>query len=119
MHAVYEEESGNGEQRITVTLHRIDNAVIAFYDEKGSMKLGTLAIAMPQYNRRRHISSTLIGERNTIITQILAEQLSKAFNAIAVVSTHFPEMVGRPSGRELIALTQKLIAKASPHTPSS
>lgn len=116
---MYEEESGDGERRITVTLHRIDNAVVAFYDEKDSMKLGTLAIAMPQFNGQRHISSTLIGERNTIVTQILAEQLSKAFNAIAVVSTHFPEMKGGPSGRALIALTQKLIAKASQHTPPS
>jgi hypothetical protein len=116
---VYVEEVGNGEQRINVTLHRIDNAVFAFYDEKDSMKLGTLAIAMPQFNGRRHVSSTLIGERNTIVTQILAEHLSKAFNTIAVVSTHLPEIGNRTSGRILIDLTQKLVAKASPHTSPS
>ena len=119
MRAVYVEEVGNEEQRLTVTLHRIDNAIFAFYDEKDSMKLGTLAIAMPQFNGRRHVSSTLIGERNTIVTQILAEQLSKAFDTIAVVSTHFPEMEDRTSGRILIDLTQKLVAKASRHTSSS
>jgi hypothetical protein len=116
--AVHVEEGGNGGRRITVTLHRIDNAVFAFYDEKDSVKLGTLAIAIPQVNGRRHVSSTLIGERNTVVTQILAEQLSKGFNTIAVVSTHFSEMEDRTSGRALIDLTQKLIAKASPPTPS-
>ncbi len=119
MRAVYVEEIDNGEQRITVTLHQIDNAIFAFYDEKNSMKLGTLAIAMPQFSGRRHVSSTLIGERNNIITQIIAEQLSKAFNTIAMVSTHFPEMKDGIGGRLLIDLTQKLVAKASSHTPSS
>lgn len=105
---VFSEEIEEGEIKVTASLLEVENAVIAFFDEKGSMKLGTFAIAIPQYGGRRCISSVLLGERNVLITKILAEQLVKTFNKIALVSTHLAEIKESRTGSILVRLAQKL-----------
>jgi hypothetical protein len=104
------EENG---YKLSATLLRLDNSVMAFFDEKGSIKLGTLAIAMPQPGGKTYLSSILLGDRNIVTTKILAGHFSNAFNCISLVSTHLAHIEERRGGSLLLKLAQKLVDKAS------
>ena len=97
-----------GELKFSVTLIEIENAVLAFYTATDSPKLGTLAIAIPQPRGQPSVSSTLLGERNSIVTKILAERLSQNFSKITLASTHLDEITDNHSGRVLLHLTQQI-----------
>jgi hypothetical protein len=56
-----------------------------------------------------------LGERNTVVTKILAERFASAFKGIALVSTHLAEINDTEVGSTLLKLTQKLLDKASVH----
>ena len=102
----------DGEIKFTASLFEVENAVIAFFDEEGSMKLGTLAIGIPQFSRQSCISSVLLGDRNALITKVLAEQLVRAFNKIALVSSHLAVIQENRTNTLLIRLAKKLCDKA-------
>jgi hypothetical protein len=97
-----------GDLKFSVTLIEIENAVLAFYTPTDSPKLGTLAIAIPQLRDQPGVSSVLLGERNNIITKILAERLSQKFNKITLASTHLEEIADNQSGKVLMQLTQQI-----------
>jgi hypothetical protein len=101
-----------GTVNVQGTLLDIENAIIAFFDEKGSTRLGTLSIAVPQHDGKTCISSVLLGDRNVLITKILAEQLAKHFTKIALVSTHFAEITENQKRAVLINLAQRISEKA-------
>ena len=107
---VEEKEQG---LRFSATLLKLENAVFVFFNEKGSFKLGTLAIAMPNLSGRVYLSSILLGDRNMDLTKILAGRFSNAFNSMALVSTHLSDLRGRSIGSVLLKLAQKLIDQAS------
>lgn len=107
----FSEEIKEGEYNFTVTLFEVENAAIVIFNEKGRMRLGTLAVAMPHFEGGPCISSALLGERNMIITKVLAEQLSTHFNRIVLVSTHLKEIKGDLVGSVLMRLAQKLLNK--------
>ncbi len=109
---IFNEEMTKGAYQITATLIRLENSVLAFFDEKGSMRLGTLAVAMPKLSGQTNISSVLLGDRNTVITKILAGCFSNAFNCIALISTHLTD-IKASEGPLLLKLAQRLIDKAS------
>lgn len=102
----------DGEIKFAASLFEVENAAIAFFDEVGSMKLGTLAIGIPQFNRQSCISSVLLGDRNALITKVLAEQLVRAFNKIALVSSHLAVIQENRTHTLLIRLAKKLCDKA-------
>jgi hypothetical protein len=102
----------DGETKFTAKLFEVENAVIAFFDEEGSIKLGTLTIAIPQFSGDSGISSVLLGNRNALITKVLAEQLVKAFNKIALVSSHLTIIQENRINTLLIRLAKKLCDKA-------
>lgn len=110
--AVFKEAIEEGEKRFTASLIEVENAVIAFFGEEEVIKLGTLTIAAPQRGGEACISSVLLGERNVLITKILAEHLGRAFNKIALVSSHLTEVRDPSVGSLLIRLNKKLIEKA-------
>jgi len=110
---IFSEEIEERGYKLTATLLRLENSVMAFFDEKGSMKLGTLAVAMPNLGGKTHISSVLLGDRNIVITKILAARFSKAFNCIALVSTHLADLREREVASLLLKFAQRLIDKAS------
>ena len=66
---------------------------------------------MPQFEGKKVISSILLGEKNSIITKILAEYLSRTFNRIVLVSTHITNIKENEVNPILMKLTQKLIKK--------
>jgi hypothetical protein len=111
----------DGETKFTANLFEVENAVIAFFDEEGSMKLGTLTIAIPQFSGESCISSVLLGDRNALITKVLAEILVRAFNKIALVSSHLAVIQVNRTNSLLIHLAKKLCdkAKSQSHPTSS
>ena len=107
----FSEEIKEGDYSFTVTLFEVENAAIVLFNEKGRMRLGTLAVAMPHFKGGPCISSVLLGERNMIITKVLAERLSAHFNRIVLVSTHLKEVKEDVMGSVLMRLTQRLLDK--------
>ena len=105
----FSEEIKEGDYSFTVTLFEVENAAIVLFNEKGRMRLGTLAVAMPRFEGGPCISSVLLGERNMIITKVLAERLSAHFNRIVLVSTHLKEVKEDVMGSVLMRLTQRLL----------
>jgi hypothetical protein len=101
-----------GERSFVGRLFEVENAVLAFFDEEGSLKLGTLTIAMPQFEGRTCLSSVILGERNVLVTKLLAEQLARAFQKIALVSTHLVEIEARQTSASLLRLAASLCEKA-------
>ena len=102
----------DGERSFVGRLFEVENAVLAFFDEEGSLKLGTLTIAMPQFEGRTCLSSVILGERNVLVTKLLAEQLARAFQKIALVSTHLAEIEARQTSASLLQLAASLSEKA-------
>ena len=64
-----------------------NNGIQMFLSE-GEDRLGTLAVAMPQKNSLLGppLSSVLLGDRNMMISRLLAENLAKKMNRISLVS---------------------------------
>ena len=104
------EEKGH---HFSSVLFKLSNAVLVFFYEGGSVKLGTLAVAMPQFEGGACISSILLGERNMNVTKILAERVSNASKGIVLVSTHLAEVREIEVSSVLFKLTQKILEKAS------
>jgi len=108
----FSEEIEENDRKLSGTMIKIENATMAFFDEKGSLKLGTLAVAMPQFEGKTCVSSILLGDRNQVITKVLAEYLARTFNGIVLVSTHLAEARESEIGPALLKLAQKLVEKA-------
>ncbi|MCK5625614.1 hypothetical protein KAI11_02045 [Candidatus Bathyarchaeota archaeon] len=111
--ATFNEELEEKGVQFSATLLKLENSVIVFFNKKGSFKLGTLAIAMPNSLTSTYLSSILLGDRNTGITKILAGRFSNAFSCISLVSTHLDDIRGMDIGSLLLKLAQKLIDKLS------
>jgi len=97
-----------GDLTFYLTFIEIENAVFAFYTSTDNPKLGTLAIALPQPKEGPSVSSVLLGERNSILTKILAERISHSVNKVTIASTHLNEISDDQSGRLLLQLTQQI-----------
>ncbi len=100
-----------GDYNFTVFLFEVENAAIVLFNENGYMRLGTLAVAMPHFKGGPSISSAILGERNVVITKILAERLSVHFNKIVLVSTHLKEIRENMARSALMRLTKRLLDK--------
>jgi len=90
------------------------NANLIFLSE-GEDKLGTLAVAIPQAQRMLGppLSSILLGERNTIIARLLAEQLAKRTERIALVSVFAKTLTEKEASSVFLKLFQKTLEKGS------
>lgn len=107
----YYEEIKEKDRQFSAILFKLSNAVLVFFYDGGSMKLGTLSIALPQFGGKTCISSILLGERNMIITKILAERFSSAFRGMALVSTHLTDINNDEDGSTLLKLADQLLQK--------
>ena len=86
------------------------NASLVLLSE-GEDQLGTLAVAIPQ---KREIvgpplSSVLLGDRNVMITRILAERLAERMKKIALVSVFSKTVSEREAGSIFLKLVEKTI----------
>jgi hypothetical protein len=109
----YREEAEEADRKFSTILFEIENAVLAFFTEGKTPRLGTLAVALPLKRKSAEpaLSSTLLGERSQTITRILAERLAIIFNKIALVST-FAETIDENSiGRIFMKLVERVSKK--------
>ncbi|MCK4243568.1 hypothetical protein KAX03_01720 [Candidatus Bathyarchaeota archaeon] len=107
---IFQEEIEEDHNRFIVNIFVVENAAIVFFNEKNQILLGTLAVAMPQLDRRS-VSSILLGERNAIITKVLAERLAVLFDKMVLVSTHLRGDLEKEGGQVLMKLLQKIVKK--------
>jgi len=108
----FHEEIEDQKRHFEAVLIKLSNATLVFFYEKEEMRLGTLAVAMPSFGERGCISSLLLGEKNMVLTRVLAERVANASNGIALVSTYLPETKEAEASPMLVKLVQRLIDKA-------
>lgn len=102
------EEVEEGEIKLIANLLEMENAVVVLFNEKGRMRLGTLAVATPlSRGEVPSVSSVLLGDRNIVLTRVLAEHFATALNKLALVSTHLREAT--EIGPPVMRLAKKLI----------
>jgi hypothetical protein len=87
----------------------VENAVFVFFGEEP--KLGTFSVALPPRGEGPTTSSVLLGDRNVIITRILAERFAAAFGKMVLVSTFLKKISEGEGGPILLKLAQKIIEK--------
>ena len=111
---VKEEMKENGKLFLAIHLET-GNANLIFLSE-GEDRLGTLAVALPQAQRMLGppLSSILLGERNTIIARLLAEQLAKRTKRIAIVSVFAKTLTEKEASSVFLKLFQKTLEKGEP-----
>ncbi|MFB0567818.1 MAG: hypothetical protein ACETVM_04470 [Candidatus Bathyarchaeia archaeon] len=82
---------------------------------EGEDRLGTLAVALPQAQRMLGppLSSILLGERNTLIARLLAEQLAKRTESIALVSVFAKTLTEKEASSVFLKLFIKTLKKRS------
>jgi len=74
----------------------LSNAVLAFFYE-GSMKLGTLAIALPGHGDGQvTTSSVLLGGKYLLSARALAERIAGSFKKMSLASVHVE--ISEPEG---------------------
>ncbi|MEM3506053.1 MAG: hypothetical protein QW589_05070 [Candidatus Bathyarchaeia archaeon] len=67
---------------------KLENAIIAFFYEN-SIRLGTLAIALPKIDAfSMPRSSVILGGKFLMASRILAERIAHSFNKIGIVSIY-------------------------------
>ncbi len=108
---VKEEMKENG--KLYLALHlETQNADLILLSE-GEDRLGTLAVSVPQAQRMvgPPLSSVLLGEKNTIIARLLAEQLAKRTEKIALVSVFAKTLTEKEASAIFLKLFEKTLEK--------
>lgn len=102
------------EQGITflATYFETENAGIVMMSESTD-RLGTLAVAMPQQQKLVGpiVSSVLLGDRNTMISRVLAELLAKQIKKIGLVSVFLRSISEQDAASILKSLLEKILKK--------
>ena len=103
---IYKEELVERDTRFLSVLVETENANQLFLSE-GKDKLGTLAVAIPQPEKLvgSPLSSILLGDRNIMISRILAELLAQKTKKISLVSV----FVKSVSEQEVAPVLRKLL----------
>lgn len=111
---VKEEMKENGKLFLALYL-KTGNANLVLLSESED-RLGTLAVAIPQAQRMLGppLSSILLGERNTLIARLLAEQLAKRTERIALVSVFAKTISEKEASSVFLKLFEKTLKKESP-----
>lgn len=90
-------------KRLQGAMTELGNAVIALFWEGEEPRLGTLTVTLP--NR---VSSPLLGDRDSLIGQLLGEQLAVTYGKMAIVSTNLSLSTGSSAGKTLLELASRL-----------
>lgn len=107
--AVKAEMKENG--KLLLALHlEAENANLILLSE-GKDKLGTLAVAIPQAQRMLGppLSSVLLGERYTMTARLLAEQLARRTEKIALVSVFSKTLTEKEASSMFLKLFEKTL----------
>lgn len=107
---VIREEIIEGTNRFTATLFELENAVLVFFNEMERLRLGTLSVAMPRVEREiPSLASVLLGDRNVVLSRIIAEQLAMAIGKIVLASIFIKESNETVAGPILLRLVKRLV----------
>jgi hypothetical protein len=109
---VYKESLEEEGKMVLGCLVEMENATFVLLDEKESIRLGTLAVAMPEFDGKHHVSSVLLGDRNAMEAKLLAERISAATGGIVLVSIHMEPLTGLSSLVPLMKLATRLVEKS-------
>ncbi len=109
---VYEESLEEEGKKLSGCLIKMENASILLLDETDNIRLGTLAVGMPEFGGKYHMSSVLLGDRNVMDAKLLAERVSSAMGGIALVSIHMEPLAGLASLTPLMKLAMKLVERS-------
>jgi hypothetical protein len=103
---IYKEELVQRDSNFLAVLVETANANQLFLSE-GEDKLGTLAVAIPQPEKLigSPLSSILLGDRNVMISRVLAELLAQKTKKISLVSV----FVKSVSEKEAAPILRKLL----------
>lgn len=84
---IIKDELVEGDRTFFSIFIETNNGIQLFLSEGGD-RLGTLAVAIPQKNNLLGppLSSILLGDRNMMISRLLAENLAQKMNKISLVS---------------------------------
>ena len=105
---IVKEELVEGETTFFATYLETENASFMMMSEAGD-RLGTLAVALPQQQKLvgPPISSILLGDRNTMVTRVLAELLAQQTKRIGLASVFIKSV----SEQEAAPILRKLLEK--------
>jgi hypothetical protein len=81
----------------------LGNAVFALFWDGEEPRLGTLTVTLPDGS-----SSTLLGDRDAQLGQIIGMQIASRTGKIALVSVNLPLSVGNAAGRAMLDLARSL-----------
>jgi len=114
---MFKEEVIEGEHSFSAIIFQLENAYFIIFDELGQSKIGTLAVALPPKREVREpsFSSVLIGDRNIILTKLLAESAASLFRQMVFISTHFEEITDTNISRVLLKLLKKTFESTTSH----
>ena len=93
----------------------LGNAALVFISES-SDQLGTLAASVPtmgDLKTQPFLSSTLLGDRNTAITRVLAERLAAKTGKIGLVSVHLTSVNEAEATATVMKLFKKVTSQSS------
>ena len=95
------------------TMLEMKNAYIFLLSE-GEEKLGTLAVSVPQRPgiTGPPLSSVLLGERNSMLSRMLAESLARRLGKIILLSIFTRHEADRKASHIFLSLLDKLLKKA-------
>jgi len=95
------------------TMFEMKNAYIFLLSE-GEERLGTLAVSMPQRPGivGAPLSSVLLGERNSMLSRMLAESLARRLGRIILLSIFTRQEADRKTSHIFLSLLDKLLKKA-------
>ncbi|MCD6088332.1 hypothetical protein J7K07_01240 [Candidatus Bathyarchaeota archaeon] len=95
------------------TMLEMKNAYIFLLSE-GEERLGTLAVSMPQRPGivGAPLSSVLLGERNSMLSRMLAESLARRLGRIILLSIFTRQESDRKTSHIFLSLLDKLLKKA-------
>ena len=95
------------------TMLKMRNAYIFLLSE-GEERLGTLAVSMPQRPGTvgAPLSSVLLGERNSMLSRMLAESLARRLGKIILLSIFTRQEASREISHIFLSLLNKLLKKA-------
>jgi len=109
---VFQEETKEN-QTVFLALHvETKNANLVLLSE-GEDQLGTLAVALPQAQKMLGppLSSILLGDRNTMISRLLAERLAEKTGKMALMSVFAKTVSERDAGPVFLRLFEKVVGK--------
>jgi len=109
---IIREEVKEQESSFSAVYIEMENASILFLSE-GEDHLGTLAVSIPQ---REHfigppLSSILFGDRNTMVTRLLAERVAHESKKMTLVSVYLKTLDEKRVGPILLKLLDKVMRK--------